>query len=78
MVTFGVVPTDANTGYGYIKTSGVITDGVINVETFVEKPNLEAAQFYLKQGNYFWNSGMFMFKASVLIGEMSAYAPEIG
>ena len=63
LATFGIVPTDANTGYGYIKSSKNNTDGAYKVEEFVEKPDLETAQTYLEQGNYLWNSGMFMFKA---------------
>ena len=77
LATFGVVPTDANTGYGYIKSSKSGIDGVYKVEEFIEKPNLEAAQTYLKQGNYLWNSGMFMFKATTLIDELTVHSPDI-
>jgi mannose-1-phosphate guanylyltransferase/mannose-6-phosphate isomerase len=77
LATFGIVPTDANTGYGYIKASKDNTDGVYKVEEFVEKPDLETAQAYLEQGNYLWNSGMFMFKAATLIDELTAHSPEI-
>jgi len=77
LATFGIVPTDANTGYGYIKSSKDNIDGVYKVEEFVEKPNLKTAQSYLEQGNYLWNSGMFMFKADTLIDELTAHSPEI-
>ena len=77
LVTFGIVPTDANTGYGYIKTSKENYSGAYKVEEFVEKPNLETAKSYLAQGNYLWNSGMFMFKADKLIDELTKYSPDI-
>jgi mannose-1-phosphate guanylyltransferase/mannose-6-phosphate isomerase len=74
LVTFGIVPTDANTGYGYIKASKDNADGAYKVEEFIEKPDLKTAQTYLEQSNYLWNSGMFMFQASVLISELSAHS----
>ena len=77
LATFGIVPTDANTGYGYIKSSQENIDGAHKVEKFVEKPDLETAQTYLEQGNYLWNSGMFMFQADVLISELSEQSPNI-
>jgi len=77
LAIFGVVPTDANTGYGYIKSSKGNIDGAYKVEEFVEKPNLEKAQAYLEQGNYLWNSGMFMFKAAMLIDELAVHSPGI-
>jgi len=77
LATFGIVPTDANTGYGYIKSSKDNIDGVYKVEEFVEKPNLKTAQSYLEQGNYLWNSGMFMFKATTLIDELTTHSPKI-
>ena len=77
LVTFGVVPTDVNTGYGYIKTSESDIDDVCKVENFVEKPDQETAKSYINQGSYLWNSGMFLFKASVLIDELTAYSPSV-
>jgi mannose-1-phosphate guanylyltransferase/mannose-6-phosphate isomerase len=77
LATFGIVPTDANTGYGYIKFSQDNKDSVYKVERFVEKPDLPTAQSYLERGNYLWNSGMFMFQANMLIDELTTYAPEI-
>ncbi|MDC3315690.1 mannose-1-phosphate guanylyltransferase/mannose-6-phosphate isomerase [Candidatus Thioglobus sp.] len=76
LATFGIVPTDANTGYGYIKSSNN-TNGAYKVEEFVEKPDLKTAESYLEQGNYLWNSGMFMFKATTLINELTAHSPQI-
>ena len=77
LATFGIVPTDANTGYGYIKASKDDVNGAHKVEEFVEKPDLKTAQSYLEQGNYLWNSGMFMFKAATLIDELTTHSPEI-
>ena len=77
LAAFGIVPTDANTGYGYIKSSKNNNDGAYKVEEFVEKPDLATAQSYLEQGNYLWNSGMFMFKATTLIDELTTHSPEI-
>ncbi len=77
LATFGIVPTDANTGYGYIKSSKTNNDGAYKVEEFVEKPDLKTAESYLEQGNYLWNSGMFMFKAGVLIDELTTHSPDI-
>jgi len=77
LVTLGVVPTNANTGYGYIKTSRESYNGAHKVEEFVEKPDLKTAEFYLEQSNYLWNSGMFMFQALTLIDELTTHAPNI-
>jgi mannose-1-phosphate guanylyltransferase len=77
LVTFGIVPTEAHTGYGYIKSGESINELGYTVAEFVEKPNLQTAQQYLESGDYFWNSGMFMFKASVYLKELSLHAPNI-
>jgi mannose-1-phosphate guanylyltransferase/mannose-6-phosphate isomerase len=77
LATFGIVPTSANTGYGYIKLSKENSNGAHKVEEFVEKPDLQTAQTYLEQGNYLWNSGMFMFKADVLIEELTTHSSDI-
>ena len=77
LVTFGIVPDSANTGYGYIKFSKSSNHNVYTVEEFIEKPNLKTAKSYISKGNYFWNSGMFMFKAGVLIDELSDQEPDI-
>jgi mannose-1-phosphate guanylyltransferase/mannose-6-phosphate isomerase len=77
LVTFGIVPTDANTGYGYIKSSKENDNGAYKVEEFVEKPDLKTVELYLEQGSYLWNSGMFMFQARALIDEFTTHAPNI-
>jgi len=77
LATFGIVPTDANTGYGYIKSSHKNIDGAYKVEEFIEKPNLKTAEFYLEQGSYLWNSGMFMFQARTFIDELTVHASNI-
>ena len=71
IVTFGIRPTSAHTGYGYIKHNKN------EVLEFKEKPNLSLAQKYLKDGNYIWNSGMFMFKAKTLLNELEIYRKDI-
>jgi len=75
LVTFGIVPTSPNTGYGYIQAGEKNT--VSQVQAFVEKPDLETAINYIASGNYYWNSGMFLFKASTLIAELEKYSPDI-
>ena len=77
LITFGIVPTDTNTGYGYIKSAEESSNGAYKVEEFVEKPDLKTAQIYLELGNYLWNSGMFMFQAQTFIDELTTYAPNI-
>jgi len=77
LVTFGVVPTHANTAYGYIKSYQKNMNDACKVEEFVEKPDLETAQMYLEKGNYLWNSGMFMFKARTLIDGLKEYSLDI-
>jgi mannose-1-phosphate guanylyltransferase len=76
MVTFGIVPTHPETGYGYVKsTSESPSSGCHRVAAFVEKPDLSTAEAYLREGGYFWNSGMFMFKASTYLDELRAHQP---
>jgi mannose-1-phosphate guanylyltransferase/mannose-6-phosphate isomerase len=75
LLTFGIVPTAPETGFGYIKA--VPGEGVRGVEQFVEKPDLATAEKYVASGEYFWNSGMFMFRASRFIAELEKFAPEI-
>ena len=77
LVTFGIVPTFAATGYGYVKTAGEEADGAYTLEKCVEKPCFEKAQEYLASGEYSWNSGMFVFKASVFLEELKTFAPEM-
>ena len=77
LVTFGIMPNEANTEYGYIKVSESLTKNVYNVDEFVEKPDLPTAKSYLNQGNYLWNSGMFVFDAISLIDELTSHSPDI-
>ena len=76
LVAFGIVPTRAETGYGYMQTEG---DGapVSPIKTFVEKPDLSTANAYLESGDYYWNSGMFMFNAGSYVKALEEHAPEI-
>jgi mannose-1-phosphate guanylyltransferase/mannose-6-phosphate isomerase len=75
IVTFGIKPECAHTGYGYIKTSKMLSG--LKVDEFKEKPDEKTAKKYFESGNYFWNSGIFMFKASVFFTELKKHAPEI-
>lgn len=77
LVTFGIVPTHAETGYGYIEQGENSGAGGFKVSRFVEKPDLVTAQEYLASGSYFWNSGMFMFRASRYLEELEIYRPDI-
>ena len=77
MVVFGITPTYPETGYGYVKARKADDHGVHAVEAFVEKPNLELARSYIEQGGYYWNSGMFMFRASVYLQELTRHRPEM-
>lgn len=77
LVVFGVAPTHPEIGYGYIKRGVASSGGVYSVERFVEKPQLKTAQEYLLAGDYYWNSGMFMFKAQKYLDELSLYRPDI-
>lgn len=77
LVTFGIVPTKPETGYGYIKKGEQVKNSVFKVNSFVEKPDLETAKNYLEQKCYLWNSDMFMFKASVYLDELKKFRPDI-
>jgi len=71
LVTFGIKPTYPEVGFGYIEANGD------DVSSFKEKPDADTAQSYIDQGNYYWNSGMFCFKAGVFLDELKQYAPEM-
>jgi len=77
IVTFGITPIYAETGYGYVEGAAVISEGALRVKRFVEKPDRKTAQQYIKAGNFFWNSGMFAFKASVIMDEFRAWQPDL-
>lgn len=76
LVTFGIVPTHPETGYGYIEKGDNVGGGFM-VSRFVEKPDLLTAQDYLASGSYFWNSGMFMFRARRYLEELGHFRPDI-
>ena len=75
LVTFGVTPDSPNTGYGYINFMDELSSNVYKVNKFEEKPDLITAESYIKEGNYLWNSGIFMFKASVILEELRKVIP---
>lgn len=79
LVTFGIKPTRAETGYGYISGGERLgtLEGVFKVESFVEKPDRATAENYLAKGTYYWNSGMFLFTAARFLEECDAFEPEI-
>lgn len=76
LVSFGIVAHEPNTGYGYIKKGESQGPGFA-VDAFVEKPSIEVAKEYLESGDYFWNSGMFLFKASRYLEELKKHRPDI-
>lgn len=84
LVTFGIIPTSPETGYGYIRkgaamntVSGQTENEAFRIAGFVEKPDIETARQYLDSGDYCWNSGMFMFTAKQILAEMDTFSPEI-
>jgi mannose-1-phosphate guanylyltransferase len=77
LVTFGIVPTHAETAYGYIKKGHSLNNSAFKVAEFVEKPNKDLASQYLASGEYLWNSGMFLFKASRYLEELKKYRADI-
>ncbi|ENY9818268.1 mannose-1-phosphate guanylyltransferase/mannose-6-phosphate isomerase [Escherichia coli] len=84
IVTFGIIPEYAETGYGYIKKGdpfkifpNITDDKFYHVQQFIEKPNHSTAEEYVSTGEYLWNSGMFMFKASVYLEELKKHRPDI-
>jgi mannose-1-phosphate guanylyltransferase / mannose-6-phosphate isomerase len=77
LVTFGIVPTHPETGYGYIMRDSVQQGGAYKVSAFVEKPDLASAKNYLKSGDYLWNSGMFAFTAGNFLKELEKFNPEM-
>ncbi len=77
IVTFGVKPTFAATGYGYIKAKGASSGAAQDVEHFVEKPDLVTAEAYLADGSYYWNAGIFLFTAKTMIDALEKFAPAV-
>ena len=79
IVTLGVVPDKPETGFGYIKVKSVVSSqysGVREVEKFIEKPDLQKAKIFIKDKRYYWNAGIFIFKAAVLLDEIKRLAPK--
>lgn len=77
LVTFGIVATGPETGYGYIQRGNTCGEPAFNVKRFVEKPDVQTATGYLASGEYYWNSGMFLFKAKRYLKELAAFRPDI-
>ncbi len=77
LVTFGITPTRPETGYGYIKCARALPGKVSPVESFVEKPDISKALSFLSEGNYLWNSGMFLFRTSAVLEAFGALSPDI-
>src|SRR5688572_18301352 len=77
IVTLGILPTRPETGYGYLKQGAAAGPGVYAVERFVEKPDLETAKNYLNRGGYYWNAGIFVFRADVMLDAVSRHLPDL-
>ncbi|WP_262965113.1 mannose-1-phosphate guanylyltransferase/mannose-6-phosphate isomerase [Methylobacter psychrophilus] len=77
LVTFGIVPTEPETGYGYIKADTMQHGAAFGVAAFVEKPDVETAKGYLQSGGYYWNSGMFAFRAGSFLSELEKFNPKM-
>ena len=77
IVTIGIKPDKPETGYGYIKSGKRIKEGIYNVEKFIEKPDKNKTLKYLKDGNYYWNSGMFIWQADTILAAIKKYMPKL-
>ncbi|MDE6108739.1 MAG: mannose-1-phosphate guanylyltransferase [Muribaculaceae bacterium] len=77
LLTLGITPTRPETGYGYIQVGKEVEPGLNKVKTFTEKPDLELAKVFVESGEFFWNSGIFMWSASSIKNAFRLYAPEI-
>ncbi|RUM92847.1 MAG: mannose-1-phosphate guanylyltransferase/mannose-6-phosphate isomerase [Thermodesulfatator sp.] len=77
LVTFGITPSSAETGYGYIRRGKSIRDNLYAIESFVEKPDKQHAEEYLSSGDYFWNSGMFLFRPDTYLAELKRWQPDM-
>ena len=77
LVTFGIKPTGAKTGYGYIEGAKPLATNILSVGSFREKPDAQTAEEFIASGNYYWNSGMFVCRAGTYLDELKKYAPDI-
>jgi mannose-1-phosphate guanylyltransferase len=77
LVTFGIEPTEPETGYGYIRAGAALADGVFAIQSFVEKPDRATATGYLQDGGYYWNGGIFLFRSGAVIGALAEHAGDI-
>jgi mannose-1-phosphate guanylyltransferase/mannose-6-phosphate isomerase len=77
IVTFGIRPTHPETGFGYIEHGGELGGGIYEIKRFLEKPNLETAMEYVRDGRHDWNAGIFLFSPRVMLEELNLYAPEV-
>jgi len=77
LVTIGIQPDRPATGYGYLEKGNVYSDGIFRVSSFREKPQLSKAEEYLESGHYFWNAGMFVWRADVILDSIARYLPEL-
>ncbi len=77
LVTFGIAPTSPETGYGYIRSGEPLDGPILRIDEFKEKPDPETAAAYVASGEYSWNSGMFMFRASRYLEELESFRPEV-
>ena len=77
LLTLGITPTRPETGYGYIQIGQETEPGILKVKTFTEKPDRELAQVFLDSGEFFWNAGIFLWKAETIIGALRRYVPDI-
>jgi mannose-1-phosphate guanylyltransferase len=77
LVTIGVTPTRPETGYGYIESGAELSSGVYKVQKFVEKPDLQRAQEFVKEERFLWNSGMFFFRADTVLAEFQRHLPDL-
>jgi mannose-1-phosphate guanylyltransferase/mannose-6-phosphate isomerase len=77
LTTFGIKPTRAETGYGYIRAANNLDDTAVHVDGFYEKPDQKTAQTYIEAGDYFWNAGIFLFSPKAMIAAFEAHADDI-
>lgn len=75
--TFGIAPTYPETGYGYIKAGSMLDTSIYKIDKFIEKPPFEKAEIYASSGDYYWNSGMFLFKSDTYLDELKKHSPNI-